>query len=109
MEIAQFDLVNITIDAVNTHQRGVHVYSVIQTTFWLQRHTGYFMLQVCTDIRRVRVELGTYISTSFSLDRQTKAYLQENTRTKENWPNSRLKPTIFYNQLCFCYIYKQFY
>ncbi|KAK6630385.1 hypothetical protein RUM44_005052 [Polyplax serrata] len=46
VEIAQFDLVNITKEDEKLVLRGGLPYSTIQADFWLKRHTGYFMLQV---------------------------------------------------------------
>lgn len=46
MELAQFDLVNVTTEPEKFHERGGLHYSILQTNYWLKRHTGYFMLQV---------------------------------------------------------------
>lgn len=46
VEIAQFDLVNITTQGAKTIFKGGLPYSTLQADFWLKRHTGYFMLQV---------------------------------------------------------------
>lgn len=46
VELAQFDLVNVTTELEKTMTRGGLSYSTVQADFWLKRHTGYFMLQV---------------------------------------------------------------
>ena len=46
VEIAQFDLVNVTTQKSMTMVKGGLPYSTIKADFWLKRHTGYFMLQV---------------------------------------------------------------
>lgn len=46
VELAQFDLVNVTVEGEKKMTRGTLEYSTVQANFWLKRHTGYFMLQV---------------------------------------------------------------
>ncbi|KAL0269020.1 UNVERIFIED_CONTAM: hypothetical protein PYX00_010766 [Menopon gallinae] len=46
VEIAQFDILNVTTESEKTMLRGDLSFSTVQANFWLKRHTGYFMLQV---------------------------------------------------------------
>ncbi|GLH14018.1 Uncharacterized protein GBIM_18463, partial [Gryllus bimaculatus] len=46
VELAQYDLVNISVSQARTFMRGKDPYSMIKVSFLMKRHTGYFMLQV---------------------------------------------------------------
>ncbi|XP_066904849.1 gamma-aminobutyric acid receptor subunit alpha-6 isoform X2 [Halyomorpha halys] len=53
VEMAQYDIVNVTTEAAKTALRGIDVYSVIEVTFYMRRSIGYFMLQIYVPITLV--------------------------------------------------------